>query len=207
MRAWDLGQPAIEHRIFGLDRRLILPTLAVVAITLLLGKGLPFIDSMIPADEYDGNSVQAVHDLIEFIPAAGWIPDGVPAPSNPALTIFHEGASFTVAPGSWEGTVDELLDSILSTSREYQTKGDRRSFELPSGLQGVALHLFGIGEDGALFALVAPDSSGIGADDRGVGIRVVVRGPAELLPEFAPDVAGMLRSFRLIENADEGEDK
>ena len=206
MRAWDLGHPAIEHRIFGLDRRLILPTLAVVGITLLFGKLIPFIDASIPAGEYDGNSVQPVHDLIEFTPAAGWIPDGVPAPSSPALTVFRDGVSFTVAPGAWDGTVDELLDSILETSKQYQTQGDRRSFELPSGMQGVALNLYGIGDDGGVFALVAPDTADTSVDGRAIGVRVVVRGPGDLLPDLAPDIGTMLRSFRVIESTEEGAD-
>jgi len=203
MNAWNLGNPAIEDRLFGMDRRLFIPTLAVVGITFLLGKVLPFIDHQIPAGEYQAGAVQKVHDLIQFSPAPGWMPDGVPAPSAPSLTIFKDGVSFTVAPGAWDGSADELLDSILETSRAYQTEGERRHFELPGGMHGVALELFGISEDGAVFALVAPDTVGILPDERFIGVRIVVRGPADLLPELATEIGMMLNSFSPVDSSSE----
>jgi hypothetical protein len=97
----------------------------------------------------------------------------------------------TLAPGAWRGTADELLTSILNDYPEHHTKGDRKSFTLPSGLEGVGLNLYGAGRDGAIFALIAPGIEGVAADDRLVGVRLVIEGPSEVLPEFTEEVATM----------------
>ena len=66
-------------------------------------------------------------------------------------------------------------------------------------MQGVALHLFGVEADGALFALIAPDAIGNQMDGRFIGVRIVVRGPPDVLPDLATDIGMMLRSFAPID--------
>ncbi len=201
MRPWHLENRQVEERWLGLDRRKLPPALMLLAVILLLAVVLPFIDRQIVAGAYEAGATQTVHDQVVFAPAAGWIPDGTPAPSSPALKIFRGGVSMEVAAGAWRGSAEELLANIRETARGYyQTGGEMRSFTLESGMQGAGINLYGVGNDGLLVALVAPATFGSHLDDRDIGVRIVVRGPAELVPEYGAEVAAMLASFRPLEN-------
>jgi hypothetical protein len=195
MDAWEIGgPPPVEYRLFGLDKRLILPTLAILAVVIFWGGVVPAIDEAMDGDEFAPGTVLMLRGGVEFTPAAGWIPDGVPAPSNPAVTIFSDGVTFTISTGAFEGTPRELLDEIASSYSEFDTEGEPRTLSLNQGIPGIGTNIYGVDFSGVLFAFVADTAE----DGRDTGIRVVVEGPLDIVPDDrVQDVAEMLASIRV----------
>lgn len=204
---WDLGRPPIEQRWLGMDRRLLLPTLAVFATVLVLAGVIPAIDESMHAGEFEPGETLTVSNQLEFDAVAGWFPGGAPMPSSPTLEIFKGGVTMTIRVGGWKGSSDDLLDELLEES-DYYEKGDRESFTLPSGPMGTAIRIYGIETDGAMFAIVDPDTPYFldqAGSPRGVGVRIAVVGPPEELHrrEVAEDAGRMMATMRLRAAGDE----
>jgi hypothetical protein len=202
---WELGgPPPVEHRFMGLDKRLILPTLAILAIQIVLAGVIPAINEAIKADEFPPGTVLSLRGGVEFTPAQGWIPAGVPHPASPELTIFRDGVRFTIASGDFKGTSQELLDELISEyDDELKVAGDPRVFALSQGIQGAGTNISAYDSSGVLLAFVtqAPGSFG---SDRNQAIRVQVKGPSEVvLNDYVQDIADMIASIRV--NTQEGQ--
>lgn len=194
----------IEHRFLGLDKRLIPATLGVLALVILLAGIIPAIDEAITADEIEPGTVFTVGAIpgaeMTFSPAPGWVVDGVPAPSSPTISVFDEGVTFTVSPGQFDGTPEELLDTIDDLDDGIRFEGERETFTTANGIPGAVDRLVLVDSDGALFALVARDP-GAASDDSGssigavqVGIRIVVDGPPQSLDDHADAIGQMIAS-------------
>jgi hypothetical protein len=194
--ATDLGDPPIEHRFLGLDRRLIAPTLAILALVVFWGGFVPWLDETVEGDELEPGTVLTVAGAVELTPADGWRPDGVPLPSNATLTLFKDGVSFTLSPGAWDGTADELLDELID-EEDPLIQGDRTQFTLATGPSGVGVDTSGPEQLGILAALVS-DVQFSAADDRGTGIRVEATSEVDFDSEDQQDVADMLSSIRVV---------
>ena len=207
-KGWDLGDPPLEHRFLGMDRRLFLPTIAVVVVLLFYGGVIPAIDESMDADVFESGDVVTIKGPVSFEPAPGWVADDLPSPSAPAVTIFRDGVSFKLQPGAWDGTADELLDQIIGDF-DYVVQGDKLSFTLPDGVEGRAIRLQGVDKDGALFALVSDKNAeafGFGTSGRVLAVRVVVSGPPEVLNEgdFGTEIGEMIASIKIAPEEAEG---
>jgi hypothetical protein len=203
--------PPVEHRFLGLDRRKIWATLGVLALVIFWGTVIPGINEAIDADEIEPGTVLSLKGLtgatMSFTPTPGWVVEGVPLPSEPTLSIFTDGITFAVSFGTFEGTPDELLDTVRALHDDFNFEGEPQAFSTASGIPGSAVELVEIDEDGALFAMVAtnPDAAANPAVAGSVGIQVVVEGPPAALDDHTEDIGEMIASFTVEFPAEEAE--
>jgi len=214
----DHDVPPVEHRLLGLDKRKILPTLAVLALVIFWSGVIPALDEAVDADEIEPGTEFSVGGAsmlgskATFTPTPGWVVSGVPAPSSPLIELFDEGVSFTVTAGQFEGTPQELLDVIRDLHDEFGFEGDEREFSTTSGIPGSAVELVGLDEDGALFAMVQRDPDAAdGATNTprstvSVGIQVIVEGPPDSIEDHADAIGQMIASFDVEFGTDTEED-
>ena len=201
---WELGgPPRVEDRLLGLNKHLILPTLAILAVAIFWSSVVPAIDEAITADEFEAGTVLELARGVEFSPAKGWLPDGVPVPNNPGFTVFRDGVTFTVSAGGFEGTPQELLDEVIAGYSDYDVTGDVYTLTLSSGIPGVAQEIFGVDFSGAVFAFVDDTPEGEGIDSRDTGIKVVVEGPPEIIEDYTEDIGNMIASIRVVYGGEE----
>lgn len=196
----DSAPPPVEHRLFGLDRRVLWPTIGVLLAVIFYGGVIPLIDESVSADEITAGTeltLGAKGVEVSFTPTPGWVISGVPAPSAPKLEIFEDGISFKVQVGVFEGTPEELLDDVRDLHDEFGIEGDPAPLTTTSGIPGVAVELTGIAQDGGLFALVAerPDDAPPSSLVPSIGIQIIVEGPPAALDDHTEDIAEMIASF------------
>jgi len=192
----DLGDPRIEHRFLGMDRRLIAPTLAILGLIIFWAGVIPAINEATEGDPLDPDTPLTVAEAVEFTPAEGWRPSAAPVPSNSTLELFKDGTVFIVSPGAWDGTADELLDELEDEFNPTVT-GDRAEFTLPSGLSGIGIDTTAYDEIGFLVALIS-DERFSAVDDRATGIRVEASSEIDFDAADQEDIAEMLSSMRVI---------
>jgi hypothetical protein len=192
MQAWQLGgPPPVEHRFLGLDRRYILPALAVLFLVLFWSAIVPAIDEAMSADEIPEGTVYTLAREVSFTPTPGWSLDGVALPATPAITMFKAGMTFDIRSGAFNGTPQDLLDVIRDTHNEFSVEGGVYPLQLSDGASGVAVQIFGTDFSGYLFAIVGPSSG----DSRATGVQVVVQGPPNILPQHDDEIAQMVASI------------
>src|SRR3954454_21754072 len=153
----DDRPPPVEHRLLGMDRRKFLPVLEVLALVIFWGGVIPAINEAIAGDEIEAGTVFDLTLGVSFAPAAGWLVDGVPAPSSPKLSVYDDGVKFTISSGAFVGTPDELLDTIRDLRDDFEVEGDQESLSTASGIPGSAVEIVGTNFNGGLFAFVAVD--------------------------------------------------
>lgn len=192
----DLGEPRIEHRLLGLDKRLIVPTLGVLALVIFWSSFVPWLDESIEGDPLEPGTVISLAGGVEFTPADGWNSDGAVFPGTNNLTVYKGGVTFTVTPGAWNGTPDELLDELIDEADPF-VKGDRLPATLPSGLDVVGIDTLGEDEEGILVAMVS-DELWDGSDERVTAISIEAHAPLDYSTDEQDDVAQMIASIRVI---------
>lgn len=201
----DLGDPRIENRFLGLDKRLIGPTLGILALVIFWGGVIPALNEAIEGDPLDPSMTLTVASVVEFEPAEGWRSAAAPVPSNPELTLFKDGVSFTVSPGAWNGTASELLDE-LEDEYDPTVTSDRIEGTLPSGLMGVGVDITAGDETGFLSAWVSDEYFATEEDGRIVGIRIEATTDVGFDDQDQEDIAEMLATLRVIPLDERGPD-
>jgi hypothetical protein len=194
MRAWSPGgAPPVEHRLLGLDRRYIWPTLGVVLLVIFWTVIVPGIDEAMTADEIPNGTVYTLAREVEFTPAPGWTLNGVASPAAPAIGIYRDGITFDIQSGAFNGTSDALLTEIKKTSKDFKVEGDTFPLSLSnSAATGSGIQIFGTDFSGYLYALVGPGTG----DNRETGVQVVVKGPPNILPQHQDEIDQMIGSIR-----------
>ena len=192
----DYGDPTIENRFLGLDKRIIGPALGILAIVVFWAGFIPWLDDAIEGDAVEPGTVISLTGGVEFTPATGWQTDGPVFPGGNTLTVFNDGVFFTISPGGWNGTADELLDELIDGS-DYFVKGDRVPLTVPSGVEGVGVDISLEDETGILVALVSDEDFG-DATDRVTGIRIDATAPFDYTTDDQEDVAEMIASIRVL---------
>ncbi len=183
----------VDQRWLGLDRRTIAPALVLLVWAVLMGAVVPAVAESIPAKTI----VVAPGDLIVldggigFTPAPGWalvdgvLASGVPNAGPPSSVALTQGAvSIQVKTAKFTGTPAELLAKLRSNS--VPTNRDSlQEVVTDSGERGVATRLQAGTSDAILSTFVI----------NGVGVEVVVGGPANQAHGPTSDVAGMIKSL------------
>ena len=197
--------PADERR-FGLDRRTLVPTLAVFALVLVMSVVLPLINAAVPYhDIVKAGDVMEVEGDVTFVPEAGWgITSGVRAGhpplsgEYPATATVEDGAmKFTVRSGSFHGDAGTLLNQIETTSdalnrgRGVHVTGAPTTIVTNQGKQGAAVRVTGPHTAGLIAAFVFGDR----------GVEAVATGPSDTGSEPSTAVSRMISS---ISHAGEG---
>jgi hypothetical protein len=196
----------VEHRILGIDKRTILPSLAVLLLVVLMGTILPNIDESVSYDDpiVAGDVMDVVGGTLVFVPAVGWnrvdgslVGEGTPEAVGSVSSLALEDASVTITTGEFDGTPDELLDQINKVNEDLQdprglgSAGPRQSITTASGLTGVVETFTGLDERGVTAAFV------VDVDGTSGGVEVVVRGSAQTISDHLDEIATMLDSMAL----------
>jgi hypothetical protein len=190
MEAWQLDERTpVEHRLFGVDRRYLLPALLVLAVGLLWAVVMPAADESISKDEIEPGAVSQLHGGVSFAPAAGWVQGTPQLGVANEVDIFSGGMSFSIRSGDFEGTSEELLEQVVAHDGELKIEGELRAVQTTQGISGVAREIFGSDYVGGLFAFT----------NEGVGVAVVTDGPPTVVDQYTEDVARMIASITFPE--------
>lgn len=184
MDAWNLPAPP-SRTWFGLDRRLIPGFALVVAIVLLWSTILPAINEAVEQGEIPAGTTVKMSRGVSFSPAAGWVFSGAPFPGARDIEVSESGLTFAVHVSEFNGSSRALLSRIETVQDSFKVSGPVKSFNV-NGVDGSAQERYGASSKGALFTLVKD----------GVGVSVVVDGPAALVDASTRDVGGMVASIR-----------
>ena len=195
----DRWVPA-DQRLFGLDRRTIVPTLAVFGLAFVMSVVLPLVNAAVPyRDVVKAGDVLELQGDVTFVPQAGWgITSGVRAGHAPlsgsypdTATVVHADVTFTVRTALFHGDADALLNQIEKTSdalnrgRGVHVTGHHTTIVTEQGKQGATAQVTGPQTGGVIAAFVF--------DNRGVEAEAT--GPSENGPEQTSAVIGMIRSI------------
>ena len=202
----------VERRVFGIDKRTILPALAVLALGVVFGVVLPSINE---STEYDdpivaGDVIDLVGGKLTFVPAEGWnrvdgslVGEGAAESVGSKTVLAAEDASVSITTGTFDGTPDELLDQINDLNEDLQdprglgAAGPREPITSASGLTGVAETFTGLDERGVTAAFV------VDVDGTPVGVEVVVRGSVDTIADRLEEIAAMLDTIGLQDTSAE----
>lgn len=202
----------VERRLLGIDKRTILPALAVLAFGVLLGVVLPSVNESVDYDEpiVAGDVVDLVGGELTFVPAEGWnrvdgslVGEGAAESVGSKTVLVAEDASVSITTGTFDGTPDELLDQINDLNEDLQdprglgTAGPRQPINSASGLTGVAETFSGLDERGVTAAFV------VDVDGTSVGVEIVVRGSVDTISNRLDEIAAMLDTVGLQDPASE----
>jgi len=202
----------VERRLLGIDKRTILPALAVLAFGVLLGVVLPSVNESVDYDEpiVAGDVVDLVGGRLTFVPAEGWnrvdgslVGEGAAESVGSTTVLVAEDASVSITTGAFDGTPDELLDQINDLNEDLQdprglgTAGPRQPITSASGLTGVAETFTGLDERGVTAAFV------VDVDGTPVGVEIVVRGSVDTISNRLDEIAAMLDTVGLQDPASE----
>jgi hypothetical protein len=195
----------VEHRVFGIDKRTIAPSLAVLVLAIVLAGVLPAISDKVDYDEpiTAGDVIDLADGKLTVVPPVGWnrtagrLVGETPAASvGSSSEVVIEDISVSIATGEFDGTADELLDQInkvndkLDDPRGLGSAGERQEVTTESGLTGVAETFTGLDEKGITAAFV------VEIDGTSVGVQVVVRGSVESIADHVDEIDDMLNSIQ-----------
>lgn len=194
------GFVPVERRFLGLDKRTILPAIAVLLLAMVFGGVLPAINSAVSFDqEVKAGDVITLGRGITFVPAVGWgIEKGtltsdqpISGAASPTATVVNGGVDFTVRTGPFRGTPDELLTIINRTTKRikknsgFHVTSRRATVTTDQGEKGVAEGYTSTDNEGAMFAIV------FGA----TGVQVTAIGPQGAVKRNLRGVARMAASI------------
>ncbi|WP_250003515.1 hypothetical protein [Actinoplanes sp. M2I2] len=156
------GWVPVEHRWFGLDRRMLRPALFVLVVALLLIYGWPALNAIVP-----WNNPTRAGDVLDLgagataVPPVGWqLEDGTlvsdrtgVSPTQESVKLAKGGATIQMTGASFNGTAAQFLDQVI-TSQDPQAdiSGSPATFTTTSGLVGVVRSASGTGGDELLAA-------------------------------------------------------
>jgi hypothetical protein len=203
----DEGWVPADERLFGLDRRTIAPTLAVLALVIVMSVVLPVINATVAYNDIvkAGDVVELDGD-VTFVPEAGWgITSGVRAGHAPLsgeyppkATVEDGQVKFTVRTAPFHGDANKLLDQITTTSdalnrgRGVRVTGAHTTVVTDQGKEGATAGVTGPRSRGVIAAFVCD----------GRGVEAVATGPSDTRAERT---AAFLRMIRSISCPEEGE--
>ena len=196
----------VEHRILGIDKRTIAPSLAVLVFVIVLAVGLPAVDDSVGYDDpiVAGDVMDLAGGTLTFVPAEGWnrvdgslVGEGPAESVGSVSTVVLKDVIVTITTGEFDGTPDELLDQInelnesLEDPRGLGATGPRQEITTATGLTGVAETFTGLDERGVVAAFV------VDVDGTSVGVEIVVRGSVETIGDHLEEIATMLDTMAL----------
>jgi hypothetical protein len=196
----DDGWVPADVRLFGLDRRSIAPTLAVLALAVVMSVVLPVVNATVPYhDIVKAGDIIEVDGDVTFVPEAGWgITSGVRAGKAPlsgeypATATVEDGAlKFRVHTGRFGGDANKLLAQIETTSealnrgRGVHVTGAEKTIVTDQGQQGATARITGPHTGGLIAAFVFD----------GRGVEAVATGPSDAGAGPTTAVLQMIRSI------------
>ena len=182
METHDL--PPVEHRLFGLDRRLFGPTLGVGLLVLLWAVLVPWLAGTISFDDTiePGTTLDAGSG-VTFKPAPGWELSDTGAEGG-GVEIHHSGLTFTIRTGAFDGELPDLLDAVNEIEDIEAIAGAQSSVVTDEGVTGISEPFDAPGKHGEIVVFA----------QEGIGVEVVVVGPKPSASSFGPEIDAMIRS-------------
>jgi len=196
----------VERRWLGFDRSTI-PYAAVVAgLVVLMQFVLPAINRAMSYDDpVQAGDVLAVAGGVTFEPTAGWnIVSGVRQGGSettgavgPKAKVVSGDVSFEVTADAFDGDSSALLAQIRKTTDalnddgDFHVVGNEASFTTSSGLKGTLSQYSSSSANGIIAAVVQD----------GLGIQVVATSGSNLDDKTVKEIAGMLDSLTLTQEA------
>lgn len=177
----------VEYRLFGLDRRLIWPTVSVYLVVFLWSGVMPAINEAVHNKEVLAGTAYNVGP-VSFTPTQGWVITQTPSPvgSSSNAVVFKDGVTFSVKSGVWKGTAEELLNQIVKDQNEFLVEGKLVPVTTLQKVAGVAKRINGPDYTGLLLAYV---------DGKGQAVEVIVKGPAATSIQLQQPIADMIQSI------------
>lgn len=183
-----IGVPTEQQTVLGLDRRLIWPTLGILAVVVLFAAVLPAIASSLDHDEpIEPGTVLDAGLGVTFTPADSWSID-LDNTGGTTTTLVQGAAIFSIRTGTWSGTLDEFIEEVNSEVEDrfdYRIHGGQSSVMTTQGVTGIGEAFLGAVEDGRLYGFV----------EDGVGVEVVASGPSGAVSARLDDVEAMVVSI------------
>jgi hypothetical protein len=204
-----------DERRAGIDRWTVGPALLVLALAVLMGVVLPWVDSQTAYnDALDQGDVVQLAEGLTLVPASGWnLASGALAGqtrsavgSTGSTELVHGNVRLYVQAAPFDGTASALLTRIneinadvrRSQGRTAQTTG-RYTVTTRQGVAGVAEDFVSVARRGSIMAFVfesraqSASSDGQPADE---GVEIGVSGPSDSISLRRDDIVSMIRSIR-----------
>lgn len=201
----------VEHRFAGIDKRTIVPSLAVLLLAVVYSLVIPAIDHSIPYHEPTaaGDVIDLGAGELILEPVAGWnLTKGVrvgrsrtPVPQTTLTRLTKGETSFTVATGVFRGTPSELLNQVDKVNSELKdvrglgSSSERVKISTATGRVGVMETYTRLDNQGFVATFVIPTKGADGVITP-IGVEVVAVGSAESLTDDAREIGAMVRSIR-----------
>lgn len=170
------GHVPVEQRWLGLDRRTVVPGLAVLALALLWAVVVPLIDGAVSQDrEVEAGTVLGAGRGVTVVPPVGWNIDsgldpedaGTGLPSQQVVRVSSGGTTVRVEAVRWDGSVRGLLDRAAevheddpNTDPGWHLTGGTGTLRTDEGVVGAGRSYTSAGGDGRLAAFL---HDGVGA--------------------------------------------
>ena len=194
------GRVPVEHRVFGLDRRTLLPGLVVIGLFVLWTVVVPAIDDALSYDQQTrAGDVFRLRAGLTMDAQPGWgvqsglrttdEPRGVP---DAPVGLTKGGVSFTVTPGTFRGDARELLgrveklDDAIGGEKAFHVAGDVGTFHTNQGRRGFAQAYTTVTGAGVISTLVY----------EGTGLNIRFTGSSAGMADRADEVGKMIDSIR-----------
>lgn len=183
------GHVPVEYRLLGMDRRMVAPTLAVLAVVMLWAVVTPWIAGAMSYDvEVQPGTTIDVGD-ITFTPTPGW---ETVSQSESGVELHNAAVTLEITQGTFSG--DDLI-VLLAAVNEIEDVtafvGPQNSITTDSGLVGLTESFENNSRHG-MIVVFAQD---------GVGIEVVVEGPSPNVTILGSEIDAMISSIRITEVA------
>lgn len=163
----------VEHRLFGLDRRALLPASVVLGIGLVWSIGLPLVNDAVAWDDpIVAGDVIDMGKGVTFVPPVGWqLTDGVRVGgrsvtgqlTDTSAQVAGGGAQITATGGTFTGDVHTLMDQMTSNldaaDRGFTVTAGRGTLVTDSGLVGVSEPFTSTAGEGLVATFVLPGST------------------------------------------------
>lgn len=196
-------RPPAEHRVAGIDRRTIVPALIALGVVVLWAFLVPAVDGALGYDEETrAGDVLIIGPASTMALPAGWgLRAGLRTPDrsrtqdySSAETKLESGSViFTTKAGVWKQSAAALTRQTIKDSKLLQSqaklriKNVQRTFSTNSGNHGAIQDYQTVSGQGTVVAFVK----------KGVGIQVVISGPAAAMAQRANEIGAMLASINV----------
>lgn len=195
----------------GIDRRTVLPALAVLALAVVMSVVLPHIDGATTyRDQVRKGEVVQVADGITLVPAAGWqLASGAlvghtrsTVGSTASSELVKGSIAFYVQAAPFAGTASALLTRVNRISSDLHSararasaRSDRYAVRTRRGATGVGQDFFGVSRQGSVVTFVFRTPAGSQGRATSEGVEIVVSGPASAISRHRKAVVAMIRSI------------
>jgi hypothetical protein len=135
MQPHCLARPPVQRRLFGLGRRYLGPTLAVLLLVLFWTVAVPAFNESLEAGGLAPGTILAVGqgEAVSFAVDEGWLPPAPPFPNSPEVSIFKDGILFVVKAGAFDGPATVRRLSPLEQSFDECARARPAVIDRPLG--------------------------------------------------------------------------